>query len=342
VRALFASRTLCRAVGFRVRRDAVDGVRVDEQIAALVAVERAKGTADPSGHAPPAARTRMLEGIALVEAEAPAGIATRDLAYQGPGSVERARLYEPDGLGASSPGLLYIHGGGFTTCDIATHDVFCRRLALGARARVVSIEYRLAPEHPFPAALDDSLAAWRWFWSEAPTLGIDRARAGVGGDSAGGHLSALVAQHTRGTEQAPAVQLLVYPAVDATCCLPSHRALGEGWLLTARSLEHFYGSYFGLDRAVRAIPDASPLAAPKVDGVAPALVYTAGFDPLRDEGEAYAERLRASGVPARAHRFATMIHGFIQLTGICDAARKACIRIADDLGAALRDPSRVG
>jgi len=342
VQALFRSRVLCRAVGFFVRREEIDGSRVDEQIAALVAVERVKRTADPTGHSPGAGRMRMVAGIALSEADAPAGVTTRDLAYTGPASVERARLYEPDGLESNAPGLLYIHGGGFTTCDLTTHDVFCRRLALGARARVVSIEYRLAPEHPFPAAMNDVLAAWRWFWAEAPALGIDRARAGVGGDSAGGHLSALVALRTRGTQESPALQLLVYPALDATCSTRSHRALAEGWLLTARALEHFYGSYFGPDRAVRATPSASPIAADDLAGVAPALVYTAGFDPLRDEGEAYAERLRALGVPARAHRFSTMIHGFVQLTGICDAARESCERIADELGAALRDPSRVG
>jgi acetyl esterase len=342
VQALFRSRAVCRAVGLFVRREAVEGVFVDEQIAALVAVERVKRTADPTGHSPRAGRMKMVAGIALSEADAPAGVTTRDLSYTGPATVERARLYEPDGLEASAPGLLYIHGGGFTTCDIATHDVFCRRLALGARARVVSIEYRLAPEHPFPAAMDDVLAAWRWFWAEAPALGVDRARAGVGGDSAGGHLSALVALHTRSTGQAPALQFLVYPAVDATCSTRSHRALAQGWLLTARALEHFYGSYFGPDRAVRAIPNASPIAAPSLAGVAPALVYTAGFDPLRDEGEAYAERLRAEGVPAQAHRFGSMIHGFVQLTGISDAARDACQRMADELGAALRDPRRVG
>jgi acetyl esterase len=329
-------------VGARVRREAIDGEAVDPTIAALVAVQRIKNAADPTGLTPRAARMQMAEGVALVDAEAPAGVTTRDLSYAGPASTERARLYEPDGVETPSPGLLYVHGGGFMTCDVATHDVFCRRLALGARARVVSVEYRLAPEHPFPAAIDDVVAAWRWLLAAAPDLGIERARLGVGGDSAGGHLSALLAQRTRGTDEAPALQLLVYPALDSTCSTPSHRALADGWVLTAQALEHFYAGYLGAERRRRADPAASPLAAVELAGVAPALVYTAHFDPLRDEGERYADRLRAAGVQVRAHRFPDLIHGFVQLTGIAATARAACERIADDLGDGLRERTRVG
>lgn len=313
-----------------------EGAQVDEELGAVLGLDDVKGDSSIAGLAPDVARAKFAEGIALIEGDAPPGVRSRELTYRGAASDLRARLYEPDGVPSPAPGILYAHGGGFMTCDLDTHDVFCRRLALGARARVVSIDYRRSPEHRFPAALDDGLAAFRWLVDAAPSLGIDARRIAVAGDSAGGHLSALIAQHTRDDAIAPALQALIYPAVDATCASPSHRELGSDWMLTQEMISVFYTAYFGADTSCYRDPDISPLFAASLAGVAPALVYTAGFDPLKDEALAYAERLAQAGVPRRHHRFSTLIHGFITMTGASRASRTACERIASEVGEALR------
>jgi acetyl esterase len=313
-----------------------EGLTVDEDIAVVLDLDDRKGDTSIRGKSGPVARAQFAEGIASIEAAPLANVATRDLTYPAPAGPERARLYTPACLAAGSPGILYVHGGGFMTCDLDTHEVFCQRLALGAQARVVSIEYRLAPEHPWPAAIDDVLAAYRWLVAAAPALEIDAHRVAVAGESAGGHLSALLAQALRGDAHAPVLQALIYPAVDSTCSLPSHRELGEGWLLTTDMMQVFYDAYFANHPEERGSPRGSPLFAASVSGTAPALVYTAGFDPLKDEGLAYAERLRREGVAVRHHRFGRMIHGFITMTGVAPAARVACERMAADIGEALR------
>ncbi len=309
---------------------------MDDDIAVVLGLDDRKGDTSIRGKSPRVARAQFAEGIASVEGRAPTGVTTRDLVYAAPEGTQRARLYTPAGAPSGSPGILYIHGGGFMTCDIDTHDVFCRRLALGSSARVVSIEYRLAPEHPWPAAFDDSLAAYRWLVAHAAEFGIDPCRLAIAGDSAGGHLSALLGQVLRGEPRPPVLQALIYPALDATCSRPSHRELGEGWLLTADMMDVFYSSYFGANHAERATSRGSPLLAETVSGTPPALVYTAGFDPLKDEGFEYAERLRREGVAVRHHRFAHMIHGFITMTAAVPAARIACERMASEIGEALR------
>jgi len=314
----------------------VEGVSVDEDLAAVLGLDDLKGDSSIAGLAPRVARAKFAEGIAVIEGDPPPGVRARELTYRGAVSLLRARLYEPEGLASPSPGILYVHGGGFMTCDLDTHDVFCRRLALGANARVVSIEYRLSPEEPYPAALLDGLAAYRWLVDVAPTLGIVRTRIAVAGESAGAHLSALIAQHMRGEDVPPALQVLIYPAVDATRSMASHLLLGDRWMLTQDMLTAFYTSYFGDRMSVRREPDASPLFANSLAGVAPALVYTAGFDPLKDEGLAYAERLVREGVPARHARFARLIHGFITMTGVSKASQIACERMATEIGEALR------
>lgn len=313
-----------------------EGLRVDEDIAVVLGLDDRKGDTSIRGKSPAIARAQFAEGIASIEGTAPAGVTTRELAYPIAQGTQRARLYVPAGLASASPGILYIHGGGFMTCDIDTHDVFCRRLAIGARARVVSIDYRLAPEHPWPAAFDDTLAAYRWLVSQASELGIDPSHLAVAGESAGGHLSAVLGQVLRASERPPVLQALVYPAVDSTCSLPSHRELGEGWLLTTDMMDVFYTAYFAAHPEERSSPRGSPLFAESVAGTPPALVYTAGFDPLKDEGLAYAERLRREGVPVRHHRFGELVHGFITMTGASPAARVACERIAVEIGEAIR------
>ncbi len=286
-------------------------------------------------HPPSVARVKMAESAALVEDDPPAGVVTRPLELRGPGGALAARLYEPEGVLPGSPGLLYVHGGGWVVCDLDTHDVFCRRLARTGRLRVVSLDYRLAPEAPFPAAVEDVLAAWDWLVGAAPSLGIDPSRLGAAGDSAGGNLAAVLGRRARSAPTRPALVALIYPSVDATCSFPSHAELGEGYFLDRRSIAYYLHHYLGDDAARRKHPDASPFFAEDLARTPPALVYTAGFDPLRDEGMAYADRLLAAGVPARRRNFETLVHGFALMTGVCPAARDAAESIARDIGDAL-------
>lgn len=304
--------------------------------AALLTLDELTHDSDTSHLPPPAARRRIARAIALTDGGAPVDVETRELTWAGPAGGRLARLYEPRGLARHSPGLLYLHGGGWTVLDVDTHDASCRILAGAARARVVSIDYRLAPEHPFPAAVDDAIDAFRWLVRRAPELGIDPARIGVGGDSAGGNLAAVVGLRTRVDAVRPALQVLIYPGLDATFSSRSHAELGEGYLLTRRMIAWYLERYAGSSPELRTNPDLSPIFAPDVAGAPPALVYTAGFDPLRDEGHAYAARLREAGVRADAHSFSRLIHGFTLFTGVSPASLEATRRIGRELGEALR------
>jgi len=258
--------------------------------------------------------------------------ATEDRAVPGPGADIPVRIYRPGG-GAPAPVVVYFHGGGFVIGNIETHDGVCHQLATRVPAVVVSVDYRLAPEHRFPAAVEDSMAATEWVSSHAAELGADPERLAVAGDSAGGNLAAVVALRARDSGGPPvAFQLLVYPATDLTRSLPSHQENGEGYLLTSELMGWFIAHYFGPGAELRH-PDASPLFAETLSGLPPALVVTGEFDPLRDEGEEYAARLRRAGVEARASRYDGMIHGFFGLDAIFDASRKAM----DEAVTALKD-----
>ncbi len=247
----------------------------------------------------------------------------------------RARLYTPPGDPGDerpSPLLVYFHGGGWVVGDIETHDQPCRLLALHSGAKVLSVDYRLAPEHPFPAAVEDALASFRDAIAKAGALGIDPARVAVAGDSAGGHLAAvcsILAAADGGP--APAFQLLIYPATDFVETSASRVKFGEGFLLTKENMdwyeEQFLGS--GVDRRD---PRVSPLHASSLEGVAPAMIVTAGFDPLRDEGEAYARRLRQAGVRCTLRRHPGSVHGFIHVLIAGTTAREALA----EMGGALR------
>lgn len=244
------------------------------------------------------------------------------------------RLYVPaEAAAGPGPLLVWFHGGGWVVGDLDTHDAPCRVLARAAGIRVLSVAYRLAPEHPFPAATDDALAAFRDVVERAEEFGADPAAVMVGGDSAGGHLSAMTAIAAAADGgPAPSLQLLVYPVTDLR--LERHRSrelFGEGFVLTAASMD-WYEHHFVSDEQRAA---ASPLAAASLEGVAPALVVTAGFDPLRDEGEAYAARLREAGVPALLRRHPGQIHAFINMTGFGTATRTAIGEIAGVLRAHL-------
>ena len=259
---------------------------------------------------------------------------------QGAAGPLAARLYVPHERAGSEPGplLVFFHGGGWVVGDLDSHDAPCRLLARSAGARVLAVDYRLAPEHRYPAAPDDAFAAFRHVHAHAAEFGADPDRIAVGGDSAGGNVAAvccLLAAADGGP--APAFQLLIYPATDNGAQeTASHWLFAEGFFLTGEQMRWYRAHYFGAAEAqVAGEPKASPLRADDVSGVAPAHVVTAGFDPLRDEGEAYADRLHEAGVRVTKRRHTGLIHGFINAVGAGHASRDAVVEMGGVLRAAL-------
>jgi len=239
------------------------------------------------------------------------------------------RLYRPV-RDATLPALLYFHGGGWTIGDIDTHDVLCRQLALSARCAVFSVDYRLAPEHPFPAAVEDCFAATRYVAEHATELRVHGIA--VGGDSAGGNLAATVSLLARDAGgPAIAFQLLIYPATDQHCASASHERNAQGYLLTRDAIDNFRRNYVPEEKQW-ADWRASPLLAKSHANLPPALIVTAGYDPLVDEGRAYAQKLRAAGVEVEYREYADMVHGFVLFGGVLDSANAAVAECA----AALR------
>jgi acetyl esterase len=276
----------------------------------------------------PAARTLYRETRGKLSAAPPEVARVADLRATGPAGDIPVRLYRPLGAseGETLPVLVYFHGGGWTIGDLDTHDVPCREFANLAHCAVVSVDYRLAPEHKFPAAFDDAVTATHWVHAQADTLGVDASRLAVGGDSAGGNLAAAVAiafRDTRGPRIA--MQTLIYPGTDMAADTPSHAAFAAGYLLTRDAILWFKGNYLR-GPADEADWRASPLRAGDLAGLPPAYVITAGFDPLLDEGRAYADRLRAAGVKVTYECFAGMIHGFVTMGGAIAAAHHAIYR----------------
>jgi acetyl esterase len=251
----------------------------------------------------------------------------------GKGALQ-ARVYTPSSQPKPCGALVWFHGGGFVLGSLDSHDGLCRALASRARVTVVSVDYRLAPEHPFPAAVDDAVAATRWVLAHAAELGVDGAAVAVGGDSAGGNLSAVVTQALREDRARPAFQLLVYPATDMTRGFPSHKFFRDGFILTEASIDWFLRHYLA-DPTKRTDPRASPLLASDLSRLPPALVITAGFDPLRDEGDAYAERMRRSGVQVQHVRAESLLHGFITTGGSVREAARILDLAARSLSVAL-------
>ncbi|MCU1423193.1 MAG: Alpha/beta hydrolase fold-3 domain protein [Microbacteriaceae bacterium] len=256
--------------------------------------------------------------------------ATRDL----PVGDLRGRSYTPRDAPAPGPLLVFFHGGGFMYGDLDSHDAACRFLAERSGVRVLAVDYRLAPEDPFPAAYDDAVAAYRWALANAASLGADPARIAVGGDSAGGNLAAGVGLAAAAEGLPLAFQLLIYPTTDADRDTESLRMFGDGFYLTSAFMDLANASYVpaGMDGRD---PRVSPLFAELPAGMAPALVVTAGFDPLRDEGEAYARRLADAGVEVELRRFCDQIHGFVNIVGVGRSSRAANAEIAAKLKAAL-------
>ena len=233
----------------------------------------------------------------------------------------KCRLYRSSAA-TSAPLLIYYHGGGWVIGDLDTHDDICRKLARNAHCSVIAVDYRLAPEHPAPAALDDCIVATQWIFANAKSLGIDATRIAIGGDSAGGNLAALVAMHA---DVKPVFQLLVYPAVDARMGQPSHKDNAQGYLLTADSMKWFLNHYLQGDENKKLDPKVSPLLSSDelLKKSPPTLVITAEFDPLRDEGEEYAAKLASLGVTTSTVRFHGQIHAFFGMSELLDDAAAA-------------------
>jgi acetyl esterase len=260
-----------------------------------------------------------------------------DRTFPGPAGDVPVRIYVPTSDPGPRPVLVYFHGGGWVIGDLESHDATVRALAAASGVTVVAVDYRLAPEHPFPAAVDDCLAAVRWVAERSTTaeLGVDPGRMAVGGDSAGGNLAAVAAQQLRDTGPALRFQLLVYPATEMHLSHPSIDENADGYFLTKADMAWFRGHY--CPREDWNDPRMSPLLAhdDTVRDVAPALVITAEFDPLRDEGEAYAAKLQAAGVDAKVSRYDSVIHGFFSMSDMVPEGKAAIDEAAEALRAAL-------
>ncbi len=280
------------------------------------------------------ARRFYRERRHITQPEPPPIDTVRTLTAEGPHGPIPLRLYRHGEGSSPRPVLVYFHGGGWVIGDLDTHDTLCRQLALASDCVVVSVDYRMGPEHPFPAAVDDACAATRWVAAQAPTLGLDATRLAVGGDSAGGDLAAVVSLALRG-ELPLAFQLLIYPATDQHRTHESHRRNAQGYLLTTDTMTWFHDHYIA-DPAHDDDWRASPLRHPDLSRLPPALVLTAGYDPLRDEGMAYAQRLSESGVRATLVCFERQIHGFIPMGRVMDEANEAVALCADALKRALK------
>jgi acetyl esterase len=262
--------------------------------------------------------------------------AVRDLAAAGPAGPIPLRLYRGLGTAAGTPLplLVYFHGGGWTVGDLDTHDIVCRTLANRARCAVIAVDYRMGPEHKFPAAVEDCVAATRWVAAQAVALGVDAARIAVGGDSAGGNLATVVAITLRDAGGPPLVfQALVYPATDQRMDAASHTSFAQGYLLTRDNMLWYRDNY--LSSADYDDWRASPIRAADLARLPPAHIITAGYDPLRDEGRAYSERLVAAGVPVLYECFEGMAHGFLTMGGVVAAANHALYRIGQSLAQAF-------
>jgi acetyl esterase len=316
--------------GHRIRR----GNRVMDPKAQIVG-EFVKSIRVPGYFPPlPELRQQLRTMVTLMDEPAPALARIEEVKIPGPAGSIPARVYDAASGGGARPALTYFHGGGWVQGDLETHHGLCARLAQRAGVIVVAVDYRLAPEHKFPAAVDDCLAAYRWLRERGREVGVDTGRVGVGGDSAGGNLSAVVCQLAKAQGlPLPTCQVLIYPATDFSMNAPSHRELEQGHVIP-RDRILWYAEQYLRSEADKTDRRASPIRG-DVAGMPPALVITAGFDPLRDEGDAYAEALRKGGAEVQYHEYEGQIHAFVSLTKAIPQGMTATLEIADYLRARL-------
>ena len=312
----------------------IEGQELDPRVQLALRLEGYRGAFEP---APVAEVRERRRGEARAFAGPRIEVAgVRELQIPGPAGPIAARLYAPRTDAQTPPMIVYYHGGGHVIGDLDTHEQPCRFLAAEVPALVLSIDYRLGPEHRFPAAVEDSMAAFEWAHAEAASLGADPDRIVVAGDSAGANLAAVVAhQAATAGGPAPAFQALLYPVIDYSSKRPSYETFAEGFFLTRAEMDWFRDHYFA-DLRDRIDPRASPILAEDLAGVAPAHVVTAGFDPLRDEGEDYAAALREAGVAVSLRREPDLVHGFVNAVGLGGRPREA----AEAAAAAIRDGLR--
>jgi acetyl esterase len=331
--ALWASRQAAELLG--VERPSADGVRVSWDCLVIARMSERFRVGLSVGDVRRARRN--LERLSSLGMPRVSSVRSFDCApshrYETP--CFAARVYLPHRTQAAGAVFLYFHGGGFALGSVRSHDRCVRLLVTETGVPAVSVDYRLAPEHPFPAAVEDALAAFDWLVDEQWRLGIEAERIVVAGDSAGGTLAAVVANRRR-SHPALAGQALLYPALDATFSRPSHRELGEGYFLTSEEMRWFRGMYLP-DEEMYTHPDASPIMEPDLSGVPPALVVTAGFDPLRDEGIEYVARLRKAGGYVRHLHFPDLIHGFFGM-GVIEGGMAIARMLAREMACLLEVP----
>jgi len=315
----------------------IDGNTLDPSLQMMLAAQRALGVVSLVT-AGDAAATRASNRDLTRTLDEPdirvAGI--RSVSIPGPAGVIPARHYRPAAGGAPAPLVVFYHGGGFVFGDLQTHDAACRLICRDAGVHVLAVDYRLAPEHKAPAAVDDAYAAYRWAREHAGELGADPRRVAVAGDSAGGCLAAVVTQQARDAgDPLPSLQWLIYPVTEMGGNARSRTLLGDGFLLTKSDMDWFKDVYVdgsGLDVTD---PRISPLLAEDLSGLSPALVITGGFDPLRDEGEQYAAKLRDAGVAVDHRRMGSMIHAFLNLNVLGGGVSRANAEMISALRAHL-------
>ena len=313
---------------------------LDPQAQALMQLMIDKGVPPVNSMTPVEARSSYRSRRTFTQPDAPEVFKVEDKVVSYEGVNVPVRVCHPHAAQsqAALPGLVYLHGGGWTVGDLDTHDVLCRSLCLQADIVVVSVDYRMGPEHKFPAAYDDTVAAFNWTVAHAASLGIDASRIAIGGDSAGGNLSAAACLGLRGQAVQPAFQLLIYPATIMWQDTASYHANGKGYMLTQESIAYYTENYLR-NREDAKDWRASPQLAESHAGLAPAFVMTAGFDPLRDEGLMYANALSKAGVSAQYICFERQIHGFITMGRVMQEANTAVSLCASVLRANLHRKS---
>jgi acetyl esterase len=318
----------------------IDGQRLDVEAQMVLRLLALAGEEPLERLTPEGARDRVRNDAQTFEGPKIEVARVEQVTISGAVGPLGGRLYVPPPNGVGGPGtphglLVFFHGGGFVVGNLETHDNVCRFLSRSAGVRVLAVDYRLAPEHRFPAAIDDALAAFRFAVEHADELGTARDRIAVGGDSAGGNLAAGVARLTAAAgEPAPALQLLFYPWLDLSSKRRSYQLFGDGFYLTESNLDWYRAQYLGSESEALD-PRCSPALADDLSGIAPAYLATAGFDPLRDEGEAYGARLRAAGARAAVRRHPGLIHGFVNTSQMGHSAREALLEATGALRFAL-------